>query len=108
METWHLNLTRSLADVWGLSAEEIAAANAEADAAMAGIAPKPVPFRAATAWTEERVALLRDLWATPMTDWQIANRVGCTPAAVGKKGWRLGLPKRFSNAAKLQFAGAER
>ena len=55
-----------------------------------------------TGWTEVRVELLKQWWADGLTQGQIARKLGdVTPAAVGAKVHRLGLPIRTAQVVKL-------
>lgn len=49
-------------------------------------------------WTDERVSLLKDLWAKGLTVSQIANEMACgfTRSAIIGKASRLNLPARLS------------
>lgn len=105
METWHLNLTRSLADVWGLTEAERAQGEREA-AAGVKVYPMPRP----NPWTERREAKLRNLWNTGLTCKQIADELdfACSAGAIWSKAHRMGLdPRRvvFETLGRSSYAG---
>lgn len=55
---------------------------------------------AASAWTEERLEKLRELWAEGLSITQIGDALGVSRNAIAGKAHRMGLPKRPSPIAK--------
>ena len=56
-------------------------------------------------WTDERIALLSEMWASRMTETAIAKRLRTTRSAVSGKLYRLGLLGRGTRAKTRRGRG---